>query len=87
MPTYNAKINIQLKEGILDPQGKAVEHALSSLGFAGMEHVRIGKLIELQVSEESVNAARKTVDQACQKLLANPVIEVYNIVIEENGAA
>ncbi len=78
MASYHAKVFIKLKQGILDPQGKAVENALSSLGFSGMSNVRVGKLIELQVQDADVVAAERSVKNACDKLLANPNIESYN---------
>ncbi len=64
---------IRPKEGILDPQGKAVERALPALGFEGVEHVRIGRMVEL----EAESADR--LDELCEKLLANPLIEDYEI--------
>jgi phosphoribosylformylglycinamidine synthase len=70
------RIFITLKNGVLDPQGKAVHHALNGLGFAGVNDVRIGKLIELDVAEGTSDAA---LDEMCQKLLANTVIENYRI--------
>ena len=73
-----ARVQVMLKDGVLDPQGEAVRHALGSLGFSGVEGVRQGKLIELDLadgtSEESVRAM-------CEKLLANTVIESYRIEI------
>ncbi len=73
-----AKIYITLKNGILDPQGKTVQHALESLGFQRIREVRMGKLIQLRFGEKigKAEAERLTV-AACQKLLANPVIEDY----------
>ena len=64
---------IRPKEGILDPQGKAVERALPALGFEGVEHVRVGRMVEL----EAKSADR--LDELCRKLLANPLIEDYEI--------
>ena len=69
-----ARVLIRPKEGILDPQGKAVERALPALGFDGISHVRVGRLVEL----EAENAA--DLDSLCQKLLANTLIEDYEIV-------
>ncbi|MCA9730715.1 phosphoribosylformylglycinamidine synthase subunit PurS [candidate division KSB1 bacterium] len=85
MATYHVKVFVQLKEGILDPQGKAVEHALLSLGFQGMSHVRIGKMIELQVDGETLDAAKNNVQRACEKLLTNPIIETYEFELSTNG--
>jgi len=70
------RIFITLKNGVLDPQGRAVHHALTGLGFDGVNDVRIGKLIELDVAEGTTDAA---LDEMCKKLLANTVIENYRI--------
>ena len=76
------KIHVTLKNGVLDPQGKAIEHTLGSLGFKGVSDVRQGKFIELTVSETDASKARAQVDEMCKKLLANTVIENYQIDIE-----
>ena len=68
------RVLIRPKEGILDPQGQAVERALPALGFEGVAHVHVGRLVELDVEDES------QLDAMCQKLLANPLIEDYEIV-------
>lgn len=72
-----ARILIRPKEGILDPQGKAIEHALKSLGFEGVNEVRQGKYIEVELAETDEARAREQVDRICQDLLANTVIEKY----------
>lgn len=77
-----ARIDITLKPGVLDPQGKAVEHALAALGFAGVGAVRIGKLVEIDLDTEDADAARASLDSMCQQLLANTVIERYTITLE-----
>jgi phosphoribosylformylglycinamidine synthase subunit PurS len=77
-----AKVHVMLKNGVLDPQGKAVENALGSLGFGGVQDVRQGKVIELTLDETDEEAARTSVAQMCEKLLANTVIENYAIEIE-----
>ena len=77
-----AKIHVTLKQGVLDPQGKAVGHALSSLGFDGVHEVRQAKYLELDLEETDFDKARDIVDAMCQKLLANTVIENYQIEIE-----
>lgn len=77
-----ARIHITLKNGVLDPQGKAVQNALGSLGFDGVGDVRQGKYMEIELSETDPDKAEKTVEQMCQKLLANTVIENYTIKIE-----
>ncbi len=77
-----ARIHVMLKNGVLDPQGKAVQHALGSLGFDGVNEVRQGKIIELELAETDTEAARSSVDEMCRKLLANMVIENYTIELE-----
>ena len=74
-----AIVHITLKNGVLDPQGKAVQHALSSLGFDGVKDVRQGKYIELDLAETDVEAARANVDKMCRTLLANSVIENFQV--------
>jgi phosphoribosylformylglycinamidine synthase len=74
-------VNIQLKEGVLDPQGKAVHHALSALSFKEVDDVRIGKQIVMQVSETDKDKAVARVSEMCEELLANTVIENYEIEI------
>ncbi len=76
-----AIVNIYLKEGVLDPQGKATKHALESLGFKNVQDVRIGKQIVLDLDIEDKEEAYKEVEQMAQTLLANTVIEDYNIEI------
>ena len=77
-----AKVHVTLKNGVLDPQGKAVQHALDALGFGGVDDVRQGKFIELDLTETDAAAARAHVTEMCEKLLANTVIENYAIEIE-----
>ncbi|HEX2429930.1 MAG TPA: phosphoribosylformylglycinamidine synthase subunit PurS [Aestuariivirgaceae bacterium] len=76
-----ARITITLKNGVLDPQGKAIEGALHALGFAEVANVRQGKLIELDIPTADDAAARNQLKDMCEKLLANTVIENYNIEI------
>ncbi|MBT9383639.1 phosphoribosylformylglycinamidine synthase subunit PurS [Pseudooceanicola sp. CBS1P-1] len=71
-----ARVHVMLKNGVLDPQGEAVRHALGSLGFAGVEGVRQGKVIELDLAE---GTSEDTVKEMCEKLLANTVIESYSV--------
>ena len=71
-----------LKSGVLDPQGEAVRHALGALGFEGVEGVRQGKVIDLELAETDRAAAENTVREICERLLANTVIESYTIEIE-----
>ena len=77
------KIHVTLKSGVLDPQGKAVEQALGSLGFAGVSGVRQGKYIELDLDETDRAKAQANVEKMCEKLLANTVIENYSIDFAE----
>ena len=74
-----ALVKVTLKTGVLDPQGKAIEGALSSLGFAGVEHVRQGKYFEIDLAQSDAAKAKTEIDDMCRKLLANTVIENYEI--------
>jgi phosphoribosylformylglycinamidine synthase subunit PurS len=80
-----ARVHVSLKNGVLDPQGKAIANALASLGFAGIGEVRQGKLIELDLAETDPLRARVQVDAMCRELLANPVVEIYTIEIMPAG--
>jgi phosphoribosylformylglycinamidine synthase len=83
-----ARVHVTLKNGVLDPQGKAIEHALGALGFGGVHDVRQGKVIEFQLAESDPKKARAEVEAMCEKLLANTVIENYAIELnakELNG--
>ena len=71
-----ARVFITLKPGVLDPQGKAIHHALEGLGFSGVEDVRAGKLIELDLADDTADA---DIDAMCRKLLANTVIENFRV--------
>ena len=77
-----ARVHVMLKRAVLDPQGKAIEHALAGLGFEGVESVRQGKVIDLELSATDAAAAKAQVEEMCEKLLANTVIESYDIEIE-----
>ena len=74
-------VNVRLKEGVLDPQGKAVKHALASLGFSGVEDVRVAKQIVLELDGEDRDKIYAEVAKMCDEILANTVIEDYEIVI------
>jgi phosphoribosylformylglycinamidine synthase len=76
-----ARVFVMPKEGVLDPQGKAIGHALGTLGFKGVGEVRQGKVIELEVAESDQARARAQLDDMCKKLLANTVIESYRVEI------
>ncbi len=74
-----ARVQIMLKDGVLDPQGKAIGNALGALGFQGVDRVRQGKVIEMRLAETDPEAARGKLEAMCRKLLANTVIEDYAI--------
>ena len=74
-----AKVHVTLKNGVLDPQGKAIAAALGHLGFSGIGEVRQGKYIEVELAETDRNKARQQIDAMCRQLLANTVIENYSI--------
>jgi phosphoribosylformylglycinamidine synthase len=78
------RIYVSLKQGVLDPQGKAIERSLHTLGYAEVRDVRTGKCLELEVDESSRSAAEARLRQMCEKLLANPVIEDYRFEIVES---
>ena len=74
-----ATVCITLKPGLLDAQGKTIKSALESLGFKGVQDVRVGKYVELELNGAKTASARREVERMCEKLLANPVIERYHI--------
>jgi len=76
-------VNVHLKKGVLDPQGKAVLHALETLGFKDVENVRVGKQILIDINTENKEKAIKEAKKMADKLLANPVIENYEIEVKE----
>jgi phosphoribosylformylglycinamidine synthase len=77
-----AKVHVTLKGGVLDPQGKAIGHALGALGFTDVGDVRQGKFIEIDLAENDPARARQRVDAMCRQLLANTVIENYTIDLQ-----
>ena len=77
-----ARVHVTLKTGVLDPQGKAIEGALAALGFGGVDEVRQGKYIEVDLTETDKAKAMSQVEEMCKKLLANTVIENYAIEID-----
>ncbi|TDJ59025.1 MAG: phosphoribosylformylglycinamidine synthase subunit PurS [Nitrospina sp.] len=77
-----AKIHVTLKKGVLDPQGKAVHHALNDLGYPEVEGVQIGKYMEIRLAGVTSDEAEKRVQEMCEKLLANTVIESYRYTLE-----
>ncbi|MCB9994126.1 MAG: phosphoribosylformylglycinamidine synthase subunit PurS [Hyphomicrobiaceae bacterium] len=78
-----AQIKVTLKKGVLDPQGQAIEGALKSLGFEGVDSVRQGKVFDIELGETDPMQARNMLNQMCQKLLANTVIEDYTVALSE----
>ena len=76
------RVHVTLKPGVLDPQGEAIRHALVGLGFDGVDAVRQGKVIELDLAESDPSRAEASVREMCEKLLANTVIENYAISLE-----
>jgi phosphoribosylformylglycinamidine synthase PurS subunit len=77
-----ARVIITLKNGVLDPQGKAIANAVSHLGIEGVGDVRQGKFIEVELAETDAGRAREVLDRMCRELLANPVIENYRYELE-----
>jgi phosphoribosylformylglycinamidine synthase len=75
------RVDVMLKEGVLDPQGKAIGHALATLGFNGVGEVRAGKVIEFDLDETSTDKAKETARKMAEKLLANQVIEDYRVSV------
>ena len=76
-----AHVYVMLKRGVLDPQGKAIEHSLHALGFSEVEEVRLGKFVDLQLADGDRENAAKRLDEMCRQLLANGVIEDYRFEI------
>ena len=76
-----ARVTVMLKSGILDPQGEAVKNALNSLGYTQVNSIRQGKIIEINLDETSKEKAKKNIEKMCEKLLANTVVENYEIEI------
>lgn len=80
---YKATISITLRPSILDPEGKTVQHALTNLGYDEIEQVRMGKQAEVWIDADDEEEARRIATEACEKLLANPVTENFEIHLEE----
>jgi phosphoribosylformylglycinamidine synthase subunit PurS len=79
---FNAQVSVMLKPGIADPQGQTIERALPALGYGGVAGVRVGKRIELNVEADDRDQAHRQVIEMCERLLANPVIEAFEVEIE-----
>lgn len=80
---FIAEIDVIPLKALLDPQGKAVTHGLQNMGYATMENVRVGKHISLEIDADSREAANQQVEEACKKLLANPIMESFHFVLNE----
>jgi phosphoribosylformylglycinamidine synthase PurS subunit len=82
MSVFAAKIDVMLKEGIADPQGQTIERALPALGMTGVSGVRVGKSIALTIEATGPREARSRITEMCERLLANPVIETYEVRLD-----
>ena len=78
-----ARVYITLKPGLLDAQGKTIKSALESLGFAGVQDVRMGKYIEIELARTTAAKAKQDAERMCQKLLANPIVETYQVEVAQ----
>ncbi len=78
---YLARVDVMLKEGIADPQGQTIERALPALGYEGVKNVRVGKVIEFEIEADDEASAQTAVQEMCERLLANTVIESYEVSI------
>jgi phosphoribosylformylglycinamidine synthase subunit PurS len=83
MQKYHAKVYVTLRPSVLDPAGTAVQSGLSHMGYNNVEQVRIGKYVEVTLNATDADQARQQLDQMCDQLLANPVIEVYRIELNQ----
>lgn len=83
MKTYRAAVKVTLRKGILDVQGKTVEQALHAIEFTTIAHVRIGKFVEFDVVAVGEQEARIIAEEACRKLIANPIMEDFSVVLSE----
>lgn len=79
--SFAARVNVTLKEGVADPQGQTIERALPALGYSGVRNIRVGKRITLELDADSPAAAHALVGEMCERLLANPVIESYEVEV------
>jgi phosphoribosylformylglycinamidine synthase len=79
-----ATVTVELKPAVLDPQGKAIQHSLEALGFAGVEDVRVGKLFRITIKDDGSPREKieEQIEQMSQKLLANPIVETYRVDVE-----
>ncbi len=84
MPKFKAEINVMPLKALLDPQGKAVTGSMKNIGLPEIQNVRIGKHISLEIEASSKETAQKKAEDACKKLLANPIMEFYEVTLEES---
>jgi phosphoribosylformylglycinamidine synthase subunit PurS len=84
---YHLEVRVKPRPGLLDPQGKAIQHALDSLGYPGVEEVRVGKVIDIDIEAASPEGAIELGREMCRKLLANPVTEDFTVALVEGAAA
>jgi len=84
MPKFKAEINVMPLKALLDPQGKAVAGSMKNIGLPEIQNVRIGKHISLEIDAASKETAQKKVEESCKKLLANPIMEFFEITLEES---
>ena len=84
MPKFKARVHVQLKPSVLDPQGKAIQQALSGLGFSEAKSVRVGKYFDLEIDADSKELAQKRVDEMAHTVFANPVIENFSLNLDGN---
>ena len=82
---FKAEVVITPREGVLDTQGKAVEKTLTHLGYTGLNEVRVGRIVRINMESTSAQEAKKSIESMCQDLLANELIETYAVSIEESG--
>jgi phosphoribosylformylglycinamidine synthase subunit PurS len=83
MSNFNAQVHVSLRAGIADPQGQTIERALPALGYEGVSDVRVGKMIEFELTASNEDDAQKRVSEMCERLLANTVIESYRVSISD----
>lgn len=86
METFGAQVHVKLKPGIADPQGQTIERALPALGYEGVSGVRVGKLIEFELEANDAGDAETRAAEMCERLLANTVIESYEVKISKEEA-
>lgn len=85
MKRFQVEVRVKPRPGLLDPQGKAIHHALESLGYPGVVEVRVGKVMDLEVEAASESEARAQVGEMCRKLLSNPVTEDFQVSVAGSG--